>query len=83
MKTLLACVCLIIISFGLIWAQTDIRKNPPLRTLFMLLIVFCGAVIGNLLLGAIDRIILKYVYISLLGGVIGGWIFYQIFRKLF
>jgi hypothetical protein len=82
MKTFLACLSLVIISFGLVWALNGIKNKPPLRTLFMILIVFCGAVIGNLLLGAIDRIVLKYVYISLLGGVIGGLVFYQIFRKL-
>ena len=49
----------------------------------MVLLVFCGTVLGNFVLGFIEKQVARYLVFSILGGIIGGWIFLQISRKMF
>ena len=71
------------LTAGIAWLLARREKLPGWKTALLVLFCFGGGAIGNLALGFLDGLTLKYVYFSVLGVAAGCWFGYLLFRKLF
>jgi len=78
-----AVLLVVILSAGAAWLAARHEKLRGWKTALLFLFFLAGGAVGNLVLGYIDRLTVKYVYFSILGVAGGCWLGYLLFRKLF
>jgi len=81
--TLISILLVLGLSSGIAWLVS--RQEKPYKWKLALLVLFClvGGVLGNLILGFLNGLAVKYLYFDFLAVVAGAGLAYLLFRRLF
>jgi len=65
------------------WFLSRRERYGRWKTVLLFLFCLVGGVVGNLVMGKLDDLSMKYLYFSVLGVAAGSWLAFLLFRKLF